>query len=310
MSSEKNNITIDYGHLLLTDSSPLEKITESKILKTLKSNYINFTNGLFQILKNQIGEDDENRDYDKEKDEIILPKKILTLPRSLPIPKPKQMTKWEKYKKEKGIIQRKRGRMVYSEIAKDWVPRWGKGSIKKIENEANWALEEKEFGINPFDKKNQEKNLVKQKQKMREIKNKIRNSENENNVFNNKKLNNKKKSKSKNRENISLEENDMEKNKSSNFNSNNIKVSKKEKKRIKGEKEIKRLDQDKKNLGRRLEQIQKSTRSMGRFDKRLKNEKELNMIKKRKVDKDILQSRKKEESRNKMIMDGILKNIK
>ena len=91
-----------------------------------------------------------------------------------------------KEEKEKGIIQRKRGRMVYSEIAKDWVPRWGKGSIKKIENEANWALEEKEFGINPFDKKNQEKNLVKQKQKMREIKNKIRNSENENNVFNNK----------------------------------------------------------------------------------------------------------------------------
>ena len=32
------------------------------------------------------------------------------------------------------------------------------------------------------------------------------------------------------------------------------------------------------------------------------------MIKKRKVDKDVLQSRKKEESRNKMIMDGILKN--
>ena len=309
MSLEKNNISIDYGHLLLTDSSPLENITESKILNKLKLNYINFTNGLFQILKNQIGEDDENRDYDKEKDEINLPKKILTLPRSLPIPKPKQMTKWEKYKKEKGIIQRKRGRMVYSEIAKDWVPRWGKGSIKKIENEANWALEEKEYGINPFDKKNQEKNLIKQKQKMREIKNKIRNSENEINTFNNKKLNDKK-SKNKNLKNISLEENDNENNKSTNFKKNNIKVSKKEKKRIKGEKEIKRLDQDKKNLGRRLEQIQKSTRSMGRFDKKLKNEKELNMIKKRKVDKDILQSRKKEESRNKMIMDGILKNIK
>ena len=309
MSLEKNNISIDYGHLLLTDSSPLENITESKILNKLKLNYINFTNGLFQILKNQIGEDDENRDYDKEKDEINLPKKILTLPRSLPIPKPKQMTKWEKYKKEKGIIQRKRGRMVYSDIAKDWVPRWGKGSIKKIENEANWALEEKEYGVNPFDKKNQEKNLIKQKQKMREIKNKIRNSENEINTFNNKKLNDKK-SKNKNLKNISLEENDNENNKSSNFKKNNIKVSKKEKKRIKSEKEIKRLDQDKKNLGRRLEQIQKSTRSMGRFDKKLKNEKELNMIKKRKVDKDVLQSRKKEESRNKMIMDGILKNKK
>ena len=54
MSLEKNNISIDYGHLLLTDSSPLENITESKILNKLKLNYINFTNGLFQILKNQI----------------------------------------------------------------------------------------------------------------------------------------------------------------------------------------------------------------------------------------------------------------
>ena len=89
-----------------------------------------------------------------------------------------------------------------------------------------------------------------------------------------------------------------------------IKLVEKKKKKLKAEKEIKRLEQDKKNLGRRLEQIQKSTRSMGRYDKKLKNEKELNMIKKKRVDKDILQSRKKEKSRDKMIMDGILNSKK
>ena len=297
MSEIKNNISIDYGNLLLTDSSNYKNLTESKINSALKQNYINFSKGLFEILKNQIGEEDENRDYDKEKDEIQLPKKILNLPRSLPIPKPKPMTKWEKYKKEKGITQRKRSRMVYSEIAKDWVPRWGKGSIKKIENETNWALEEKQFGVNPFEQKNQEKKLLVQKQKIREMKNKIRNS-NENNFNSISYLKNKK-----NNKNISLDENNENK-------KSNNKISRKEKKKLKAEKEIKRLEQDKKNLGRRLEQIQKSTRSMGRYDKKLKNEKELNMIKKKRVDKDILQSRKKEESRNKMIMDGILKNIK
>ena len=297
MSEIKNNISIDYGNLLLTDSSNYKNLTESKINTALKQNYINFSKGLFEILKNQIGEDDENRDYDKEKDEIILPKKILTLPRSLPIPKPKQMTKWEKYKKEKGITQRKRSRMVYSEIAKDWVPRWGKGSIKKIENETNWALEEKQFGVNPFEQKNQEKKLLVQKQKIREMKNKIRNS-NENNFNSISYLKNKK-----NNKNISLDENNENK-------KSNNKISRKEKKKLKAEKEIKRLEQDKKNLGRRLEQIQKSTRSMGRYDKKLKNEKELNMIKKKRVDKDILQSRKKEKSRDKMIMDGILNSKK
>ena len=297
MSEIKNNISIDYGNLLLTDSSNYKNLTESKINTALKQNYINFSKGLFEILKNQIGEEDENRDYDKEKDEINLPKKILTLPRSLPIPKPKQMTKWEKYKKEKGITQRKRSRMVYSEIAKDWVPRWGKGSIKKIENETNWALEEKQFGVNPFEQKNQEKKLLIQKQKIREMKNKIRNS-NENNFNSISYLKNKK-----NNKNISLDENNENK-------KSNIKISRKEKKKLKAEKEIKRLEQDKKNLGRRLEQIQKSTRSMGRYDKKLKNEKELNMIKKKRVDKDILQSRKKEKSRDKMIMDGILNSKK
>ena len=297
MSEIKNNISIDYGNLLLTDSSNYKNLTESKINSALKQNYINFSKGLFEILKNQIGEEDENRDYDKEKDEIQLPKKILNLPRSLPIPKPKPMTKWEKYKKEKGIIQRKRSRMVYSEIAKDWVPRWGKGSIKKIENETNWALEEKQFGVNPFEQKNQEKKLIVQKQKIREMKNKIRNS-NENNFNSISYLKNKK-----NNKNISLDENNENK-------KSNNKISRKEKKKLKAEKEIKRLEQDKKNLGRRLEQIQKSTRSMGRYDKKLKNEKELNMIKKKRVDKDILQSRKKEKSRDKMIMDGILNSKK
>jgi regulator of ribosome biosynthesis len=297
MSEIKNNISIDYGNLLLTDSSNYKNLTESKINSALKQNYINFSKGLFEILKNQIGEEDENRDYDKEKDEIQLPKKILNLPRSLPIPKPKPMTKWEKYKKEKGITQRKRSRMVYSEIAKDWVPRWGKGSIKKIENETNWALEEKQFGVNPFEQKNQEKKLLVQKQKIREMKNKIRNS-NENNFNSISYLNNKK-----NNKNISLDENNENK-------KSNNKISRKEKKKLKAEKEIKRLEQDKKNLGRRLEQIQKSTRSMGRYDKKLKNEKELNMIKKKRVDKDILQSRKKEKSRDKMIMDGILNSKK
>ena len=297
MSEIKNNISIDYGNLLLTDSSNYKNLTESKINTALKQNYINFSKGLFEILKNQIGEEDENRDYDKEKDEIQLPKKILNLPRSLPIPKPKPMTKWEKYKKEKGITQRKRSRMVYSEIAKDWVPRWGKGSIKKIENETNWALEEKQFGVNPFEQKNQEKKLIVQKQKIREMKNKIRNS-NENNFNSISYLKNKK-----NNKNISLDENNENK-------KSNNKISRKEKKKLKAEKEIKRLEQDKKNLGRRLEQIQKSTRSMGRYDKKLKNEKELNMIKKKRVDKDILQSRKKEKSRDKMIMDGILNSKK
>lgn len=38
----------------------------------------------------------------------------------------------------KGIVKHKRSRKVWDEITKDWVPRFGRGSIKKIEEDANW----------------------------------------------------------------------------------------------------------------------------------------------------------------------------
>ena len=49
---------------------------------------------------------------------------------------------------------------------------------------------------------------------------------------------------------------------------------------------------------------------MGNFDKKLKNEKEINLIKKKRVSKDILTDKNKEKSRDKRILDNILKNTK
>ena len=93
-------------------------------------------------------------------------------------------------------------------------------------------------------------------------------------------------------------------------NTNKQHISKKMRKAFKAQKEIERLNEDKKNLGKRLEQVQKSTRSMGNFDKKLKNEKEVNLLKKKRVRKDILTDKSKEKSRDKRILDNILKNTK
>lgn len=270
------NISIDYGHLLITDTNNLTsnehpEVTETTIRSHAERNFKHLAKGLFAMLKEQQGEDDIKRDYDKASDEVALPKPVLTLPRILPIPKEKPLTKWEKYRQEKGIQSRKRRRMVWSEIANDWVPRWGKGSVKKIEKEANWAMEEKEEGVNPFDKQKEEQNLKKQKQEMRHLKNQINAAK-----------------------------------ASKNENKQGTQMSKRERKGMKLQKEVQRLDQDKKNLSKRLEQVQKSTRSMGHFDKKVKNEKELNIIKKKKVDTDVLLNRKHERSRDKAIMESIL----
>ena len=295
----RENIFYDTRRLVIVDSNNIlnqknneKELTETIMMNKAKQNYISFASSLFDILSKQQGQEKEDLDYDKAPDELALPEAIITLPRTLPIPVAKPLTKWEKYKQEKGIVQRKRSRMVYSEEVGDWVPRWGRGSVKKIQDSMNWAMEEKEPGINPFEQKSNEKQLAKAKQLKRQMKN----EEYAKKVLNSKKEGNN--------------------NNSSNNNINNSKsepkqkLSKKQRKALKAQKEIQKLNDDKKNLSKRLEQVQKSTRSMGNFDKKLKNEKEINLLKKKRVSKDILSDKKKEKSRDKRILENILKNVK
>ena len=293
----RENIFYDTRRLVIVDSNNIlnqknneKELTETIMMNKAKQNYVSFASSLFDILSKQQGQEKEDLDYDKAPDELTLPEAIITLPRSLPIPVAKPLTKWEKYKQEKGIVQRKRSRMVYSEEVGDWVPRWGRGSVKKIQDSMNWAMEEKEPGVNPFEQKSNEKQLAKAKQLKRQMKNE---------EYANKVLNSKKEGNNNSNNNIINSKSEPKQ-----------KLSKKQRKALKAQKEIQKLNDDKKNLSKRLEQVQKSTRSMGNFDKKLKNEKEINLLKKKRVSKDILSDKKKEKSRDKRILDNILKNVK
>jgi regulator of ribosome biosynthesis len=78
------------------------------------------------------------------------------------------LTKWEKFRLEKGIQAKgKRSRLVFDPITNDWVPRHGMGSIKKIEDKYNWVMEEKqkhvEAGLDPFTYKKNEKKIEREK---------------------------------------------------------------------------------------------------------------------------------------------------
>ena len=297
IQEKRENIFFDTRRLVIIDSNNIlnsknneKELTETIMINKAKQNYIDFASSLFDILNKQQGEEKEDLDYDKAPDELTLPENIITLPRSLPVPIPKPPTKWEKYKMEKGITQRKRSRMVYSEEVGDWVPRWGKGSVKHIQDSMNWLMEEKEPGVNPFEQKSNEKQIAKAKQMKRQIKN----EEFAKNYLAKKKGN----------------LNQMNNNKNEEASEPKQHISKKMRKAFKAQKEIQRLNEDKKNLGKRLEQVQKSTRSMGNFDKKLKNEKEINLLKKKRVGKDILNDKSKEKSRNQRILDNILKTKK
>ena len=107
-----------------------------------------------------------------------MPKSWTVLPREKPCPKEVVKTKWEKFREERGLPPRKkRGRLVYDPIQKDWVPRWGKDSIKHLAEKDDWIMAEKGrhvmAGMNPFEleKANKKKGL--EKQKLAELKNKM-----------------------------------------------------------------------------------------------------------------------------------------
>ncbi|CDU22148.1 related to RRS1-regulator of ribosome biogenesis [Sporisorium scitamineum] len=79
-----------------------------------------------------------------------LPAFTSKLPREKSMPKPKPLTKWEKFAKQKGIQSRKRDKMVFDEATQEWVPRWGfKGANKDLEEQ--WIHELKNNGNTDLD---------------------------------------------------------------------------------------------------------------------------------------------------------------
>jgi len=112
-------------------------LTPNQYLVKTQDNLCKFYDELFELKKKQKiqdgGEDGEILEYTKSKYSVKLPASKIVIPRQKPAPKQKPLTKWERFRQEKGLLTKeKRSRMVYDEITKDWVPRFGTGSVKKV----------------------------------------------------------------------------------------------------------------------------------------------------------------------------------
>lgn len=137
--SNKDHVNIDMGNLIVHNAEMLEGISEENVIAKAKQSVALLIKSLYDLKKTQ-----KNKDFEYGQYEVELPDKLLMFPRQFPLPKAKPMTKWERFKKLRDIRQpKKRSRLVYDDITKQWVPRWGKGSKKKIEKEANWITEDK-----------------------------------------------------------------------------------------------------------------------------------------------------------------------
>jgi hypothetical protein len=122
---KEDDLTYDLGHLCASDPSPLDEAAlkadaSGYLLRIARDNAQLLTNKLYGLLATQ-----------PNKSAITLPEPTTPLPREKPLPKPKPQTRWEKFAAEKGIVKKKRSKMVWDETAQRWAPRFGYGKANK-----------------------------------------------------------------------------------------------------------------------------------------------------------------------------------
>ncbi|KAL4709902.1 hypothetical protein ACJJTC_003865 [Scirpophaga incertulas] len=114
------DVDYDLGTLMVFDSNDLDK----KSIRSHKDDYLqSLTRDNTQLLINKIWELPTERI-----DEAIvvrLPKPLTVLPRAKPVPKPKPLTKWQEFAKQKGITKKKKDKLQWDEQLQKWVPLYG-----------------------------------------------------------------------------------------------------------------------------------------------------------------------------------------
>jgi len=143
--NKNDDLHYDLGNILSIDSHPidLEELKKGNAEEILKEVSRDNT----QLLFNKIFSLPTERDSDGVF--ASLPSTIMRIPREKPIPKPKPETAWQKYAKIKGIVKKKRGKMIFDEQTKEWKPRWGYKRGNTDQND--WLIEHKQSETGDFE---------------------------------------------------------------------------------------------------------------------------------------------------------------
>ncbi|CAF2512201.1 unnamed protein product [Rotaria sp. Silwood2] len=127
-------VDIDLGNLLVWDPNIIDQQAykenrDEYIKNTMRDNMQLFVNALWQV------------PIERHDNVIvaILPDAKAIVPREKPIPKPKPLTKWQKFAQNKGIVKQKKSKFVWDEAKKEWGRRYG---YKKANDDSKpWLIE-------------------------------------------------------------------------------------------------------------------------------------------------------------------------
>lgn len=143
-------VTYDLGNLAVFDTNPIDRNDVDSSNAKREESIRALTRDNVQLLVNQllslpIKKTTEHTGGTSGQGATMallqLPEPTSELPREKPLPKPKPLTKWQKFAIKKGIKSKERsGKMVYDEDAGKWVPKWGfNGMNKKLDDQ--WLVE-------------------------------------------------------------------------------------------------------------------------------------------------------------------------
>jgi len=118
---EESLVSIDLGALCVSDPAPITDATAKGLLATSQENVQRLIDKLLKqpLMKNDKAEKMRGIIYQ-------LPATTTQFPREKRIPRPKPLTRWEKFKKDKGVNTRKKDKLVYDEVSGKWKTRYGR----------------------------------------------------------------------------------------------------------------------------------------------------------------------------------------
>lgn len=164
-ASREDNLMYDLKHMAAFDFSVLHG----------KLDFVPYTRDTVQLLVNRLFAL-PRQELDVGNTVELPSNEVFRLPRQKPVPKVKAKTRWQKFMEDRNMNKRKRSRLVWDEISKDWKPRWGYKSIKHSQDNAQWMHEVKDGDdpmTNPFETQDAKRKLILARQKMREVRNKV-----------------------------------------------------------------------------------------------------------------------------------------
>lgn len=168
------DLTYDLRHLAAFDQNPID-------VEEFRSNKEAYLSELArdntQLVVNQIWSTLETKRVDNVVVAVLPRTANYLLPRAKPIPKEKPPTKWEAYAKEKGIQKKKKEKLVWDDVARDWKPRYGFHGINQKKEQ--WMIEvpdNKDPNVDYFEKQAEEKKERSAKNEVQRLRNIARSS--------------------------------------------------------------------------------------------------------------------------------------